>query len=1012
MKILMLHISDTHIKAGRLSREKIDKMSQSLNAIGEFDECIAIFSGDVAYSGNANEYKTASFFLGQLLSSIKNKTGSFVRLIMAPGNHDLDFSKLSREGKDIQEQYDSGAIEDLLPCEITALDSYFEFAQKYNKYCQRNLFIDRRFLSYQDFKMQINLLNTAFFSTRKPDDKELHYFPTDRLFLLRKAGTDIDVVITVMHHSTDWFHWKSKNQLESSIYESSSLLFLGHDHYPQTKSLEVDAHGGLIISAGGVIDLTDIQHSDEYKAFVLDTSTNTLDSYSFSWNSKSSIYAHKIIFRDKKMNDSSELSPLEDFLQSIKDDPERSISSDFTQYFVFPQLSGKAGEEYTEDIKIQSLPEFLIELHKRKFLFIGSKGKLGKTTLLRYLYLSTLKQGLIPLYYNVEEQSQGVKTDKLIKRLFEEQYGDDVTYFERYLQLDSAKKIVFVDNFDSIKSARTRSHLLQHLKKSIGYVIIATSQSSSYDLKKEVKDAIVNHDEFQFLRINPFYQTQRQMLIRSICEASTTLNADEIEKVVQTINTLVRSPSNLFERTPDFIIQYTQFFVQNLNQDTQKGEVIFSKVFATNIYNAIIKYSQDDSEGIITALEELAYHMHFGKMLSVSHEMLSSIIARYNADYMVNVSAAELLDVATKAKILVMVNGTFDIKFGNVNQMAFFVANALIRRFQSNGDFSGIEHVLKNICFGINDNIVLFISYLTSNTKIIMSILDEANKILSEWEELSFDKSNIKLLTKPITNEKDLAPNGDEKMRAEEAQNRAEEQMRPEEDDYELTNVYDYDELDIEKFFFKMDRAVKYTEMIAKALPGFHNTLLATQKLELLSGIYEFPNRILYAFLHPIDEEYEYVVSELLSFATEADAKDGNGEPYTTDSIQQMMAESAIVMSLNFYNEITYLATDKKSLPLINSYDCVSANHQIFHLMALQHHGDTDAFYKAADKLYSDNAGKANILYMIQQIVRHHLIWASNIDFRQRTRLTQRFFAQSGMINKQLLLGRSKEKDT
>jgi len=36
---------------------QIDKMMQSMNAIGDADECILVVSGDLAASGRYNEYR-------------------------------------------------------------------------------------------------------------------------------------------------------------------------------------------------------------------------------------------------------------------------------------------------------------------------------------------------------------------------------------------------------------------------------------------------------------------------------------------------------------------------------------------------------------------------------------------------------------------------------------------------------------------------------------------------------------------------------------------------------------------------------------------------------------------------------------------------------------------------------------------------------------------------------------------------------------------------------------------
>lgn len=68
MKILFLHLSDAHFKENTNFNEiNIKAMVDSLTQVGDFDECVLVFSGDIVHSGNENQYKRAGAFLGRLL---------------------------------------------------------------------------------------------------------------------------------------------------------------------------------------------------------------------------------------------------------------------------------------------------------------------------------------------------------------------------------------------------------------------------------------------------------------------------------------------------------------------------------------------------------------------------------------------------------------------------------------------------------------------------------------------------------------------------------------------------------------------------------------------------------------------------------------------------------------------------------------------------------------------------------------------------------------------------------
>ena len=102
MKILFLHLSDAHFKEDtRFKDINIDAIVNGLRQVDKFDECILVFSGDVAHSGEKNQYKKASMFLGTLIKQIKDNYLPDKRIytLIAPGNHDNLASNPKRDQK-------------------------------------------------------------------------------------------------------------------------------------------------------------------------------------------------------------------------------------------------------------------------------------------------------------------------------------------------------------------------------------------------------------------------------------------------------------------------------------------------------------------------------------------------------------------------------------------------------------------------------------------------------------------------------------------------------------------------------------------------------------------------------------------------------------------------------------------------------------------------------------------------------------------------------------------------
>ena len=74
MKIAIVHLSDFHIHEGeRLLDQKINGIVSALNVLGNVDDYVVVFSGDLSYSGQVNQFKQARPIFEKILKGIKQK---------------------------------------------------------------------------------------------------------------------------------------------------------------------------------------------------------------------------------------------------------------------------------------------------------------------------------------------------------------------------------------------------------------------------------------------------------------------------------------------------------------------------------------------------------------------------------------------------------------------------------------------------------------------------------------------------------------------------------------------------------------------------------------------------------------------------------------------------------------------------------------------------------------------------------------------------------------------------
>ena len=134
----------------------------------------------------------------------------------------------------------------------------------------------------------------------------------------------------------------------------------------------------------------------------------------------------------------------------------------------------------------------------------------------------------------------------------------------------------------------------------------------------------------------------------------------------------------------------------------------------------------------------------------LSIEEIKKIVDNYNTLFGVSVKTKMIIDIGLKSKILSQTDD-MEIYFTNRNHLSYFVAKYLIRYAQGNPDdrqsvefaMDKISYAMKNICFGINSDIILFISYLLNNTQTIMLIAQHANELLSSIPEVSLSQNKV-----------------------------------------------------------------------------------------------------------------------------------------------------------------------------------------------------------------------------------------------------------------------------
>lgn len=189
--------------------------------------------------------------------------------------------------------------------------------------------------------------------------------------------------------------------------------------------------------------------------------------------------------------------------------------------------------------------------------------------------------------------------------------------------------------------------------------------------------------------------------------------------------------------------------------------------------------------------------------------------------------------------------------------------------------------------------------------------------------------------------------------------------------------------------------------MLSKALSSFDSTMKLPQKRKLINCIYEYPKKIIYAILNPIDEKADDMCDEAIRLIKEENKKKNIGEEYTRQDIMRLLTTYSQSILIYFLNHFAELSTSMKTLNLLLERNTEDYCEQIEKLLIIENSGNTESLLKAASSMIS---GKDDLMIMMAKIiVKKHLLTNKNIPFNKKQQLIDKIFGAS--YRKDFLLG-------
>lgn len=554
MKCLIVQLSDVHLHGPLdpiLSRASAIAASVYKQHIDCDATCI-VLSGDVAFSGVKAEYDEAKSLLNKIVADLQAQKQGDIRLVIAPGNHDCDFSRDSfPRTATIEHLIKLGApqIDEATVNTCTAVqDPFFSFLRDLTS--KEFAGLDRMsWTSELDLGgrvIRFNCLNVAWMSSLNERYGRLH-FPTSRI---RRDRNGSEIEIFVLHHPLNWFIQGNMHDMRAELRHSADFVLTGHEHVQNATIVDDAVAGQSGFLEAGALSSDDCVSS--FNVIEIDLGNDQFQSSLYelteggeyiaretspSWQSFRALPAKRLVGFQVSTEFRKTLSdPGARFNHPVKGE---LVLDDF---YVFPDLR-RMGQKEGDAGERSSSNTILGKGVADRLVLVGEE-KVGKTSLLYQLFKGFHEQGLIPVYIQAGDLSSSSEKEiqAAITKAVRHQYGEgaEAPFWAKKVE----ERVCLIDDYDRLRgNERYRYKLVAEATKYFKRVVVTTIDA--FQLEEYVSGSTAaTFKSFETHRVLPLGHRLRYQLIRKwTCggmEASMPLSqmmaaVDRCERMINSV---------------------------------------------------------------------------------------------------------------------------------------------------------------------------------------------------------------------------------------------------------------------------------------------------------------------------------------------------------------------------------------------------------------------------------------------------------------------------------------------
>ncbi len=879
MKVAILHLSDMHIDSKNyqwLTRKTEQIVSAVWNDFSECKKIIIVVSGDIAYSGEKEQYNYAEKFFRTLLKEFAKKglgdTELDNKIVCVPGNHDCDF-EIADNARQIllnSLRLNTGKVDNSVYNIISKVQNNFkDFA--------KSVMCDKAYTLAINNNITVNaggktilfrLYNTAWMSSLKEEQNSI-VMPLE---MIEEKNIDADLVISLFHHYYSWITPScddNRNRFRKHIMNTSNMVLYGHEHTPSSSQV-MDHYENETINEfeGGALCFSrpGCSRVSSFNSIILDLDSFKCIVRSFDYNNN--IYSKKKevpvnLNRERKMD---EFRHDTNFMKSLKKmsipiHNSENVNMTLDEFFVYPDLERinsrqiKVDEDFTDSSSI-------IDDANYQLVILEGDNQCGKTSLLNMYYLRFVDKYMYPVLIKGKNLVND-NLDKIIGKAFNEQY--DSKDLEKYLLNNKEKKILLVDDFDKCQlNDKSKKKLIDQFLTRFSKVIITTSENesvvSSYYLM-EKKNTLA-------ARIKPLGYVKRNELVKKFY-TTYDVNASSLQK--QALLEQVKAGFDMVENFlgKEYIPSYPIYILSILLSNTKMQSSSLEQTSYGYCYEALITCALmvcvDDKTKIdryYNVLTHLAYYIYQKNGKPISEDNFKDFYEQYQEIYY-SQGYKEVKNNLLKCNLLRCIDDYY-YKFSYNYIYYFLVAKYMADNMHSK---KGLDDIL-NLCVNIQDNqkanILIFIAHHIKNPQFVeatqlalMSALDSQKPV-----SLNRDDDYYKLLNEICESLKKEIVKPTEKIDPEKEREKML-QKRDENEQLISNEKLDPNSLPIE--IQNMNKSLRSIEVVGQIVKNRQGSLPKPEIKTMVMEIYGAAFRTISYFGAIIKSERELVIEDVIN---------------------------------------------------------------------------------------------------------------------------------------------------